>query len=331
MVSRRLAVAIVVAAALTACGGDGAPSSTFAPGAAPYSSGTIAVDGVTSVHEPAGYDSGALFFAPAAGLTASTGQLAINGSRAANTDSLAFDSADELLAISNDYLTGVQTIFLFAKGSLGSTVPAWTSPSEGLVLGWIRRLAVGSGDQLVYIEDYGFSTPYTSSSIHVLQRSAGSFTAVRTIGGPATGLSGASGPAVTCDAIDAGGTIYAGTAENVLVFSATQNGDGAPARQIAIPGGASALAVAKDGSLAVISGASILVFPAGANTAGRTIAGNTTTLTHPGALAFDAKGGLYVVDSGTIAYFSATANGNVAPIRTIPVANGALNAVAVAP
>jgi hypothetical protein len=66
----------------------------------------------------------------------------------------------------------------------------------------------------------------------------------------------------------------------------------------------------------------ILVFAAGSTGAAtpiRTIAGNNTQLTFsvPNFLAVDASNNIYVYSANTIREYAATANGNVAPIRTL--------------
>ena len=145
-------------------------------------------------------------------------------------------------------------------------------------------------------------------------------------------------------AVDGSGNIYASAVNvnsyvpEILVYAAGASGAATPVRTIAGPatGLSNPLGMAVDasGQLYVLdgfvtpSGPGIHVFAAGANGNAapvRVIQGPATGLLNPIALALDAAGNMYTVD-GINAYnapdyyvdvFSSTANGNVAPARTI--------------
>ncbi|HEY6159083.1 MAG TPA: hypothetical protein VIV88_16670 [Gemmatimonadales bacterium] len=117
----------------------------------------------------------------------------------------------------------------------------------------------------------------------------------------------------------------------VVVYAAGASGDVSPIRTIT--GNKTALSnaagIARDGAgtlyvtnapLDPRSGGSITVYaPSASGDAGptRTIAGDSTGLDHPGGIALDTAGNVYVSNTYTVTVYAAGASGNVTPTRTI--------------
>jgi hypothetical protein len=193
-----------------------------------------------------------------------------------------------------------------------------------IVLGSGTRAAVASGPDpagTMYVSDY------LANSIDVFAAGVyGNVPPIRTISGPATGVSGPGDVAVD----SAGDVFSSNTTNSVTVYGPGASGNIAPIRTIA--GSNTGLcynddiALAADGTLFVSNsscGGSVEVFAPGAsgNVAPlRVISGPLTGLgTLVDGVGVDATGTLYAANTlgNSIQVFAPGANGNVAPVRSI--------------
>ena len=155
---------------------------------------------------------------------------------------------------------------------------------------------------------------------------------------PAQTITGASTTmtATLSSAVQAPEVVALDGSQHALFFKTTDNGNVAPQRSLATPGGL-ALVAAFDGvgDLYIanygFTASSVVEFgPTAQNTDApiATLTGATTTITSIGGIAVDPSGTMYVANAdpggASILVFAAGSNGNVAPLRTISGASTTL-------
>jgi hypothetical protein len=242
---------------------------------------------------------------------------------------LAVDKTGHLYA-AND---SGREVLIFAPNANGDATPQVLGGSN-VPLQATEGIAIDPSGQ-IYVSDF------IANAIYVFAAGATGNTApIRTIVGANTQLISPLGMAFD----KAGNLLVANNPFNslkpILKFSATANGNVAP---ISFIGGANtqlfaATSVSVDAKGRIIvpayEGSSVLIFKAGAHgnaTPGATISGALTGFTDVTSAAVDPKGEIFVAndDFSTSTYslfvFPSTANGNVAPIRTISGSNTGIN------
>jgi 6-phosphogluconolactonase (cycloisomerase 2 family) len=222
------------------------------------------------------------------------------------------------LQLGRDYSVAVRPLTPAGVGRpASSTVRMPTVDDQAAITSW-TTLTVASDGTL-------YAAPRDGSSILVFAPGAdGDAAPVRTISGPATGLSGKPhGLAVTND-----GTLFATSyyTDEILVFAPNANGNVAPVRTITSSALDGPHGIAYDAATNTVWVSSqlapaILSFPAdsdGATSPSKTIAGPSTGLTNPRTVALGAGSSIYVSDD-TVRVYSRTAPGNNRPpTRVLP-------------
>jgi hypothetical protein len=214
-----------------------------------------------------------------------------------------------------------------STSSQGSTTTPPTTPANGLTAGGASTIFVGqvNGATCGTVDQFAVSTS----------------TSATTSAAPASGLILPSSNAGFALAADSSGQLYVActSPRQIYVYAAGATGSATPTRSVTIPNTAftaAAITVDASGQIYVLDemgGVSIYAATASGTTAPvRTIAGSATGIgpnNVPQGLAVDPSGNVYVsVATGatsSILVFPATANGNVAPTRTITsTAGGAM-------
>jgi hypothetical protein len=223
----------------------------------------------------------------------------------------------------------------YAPGANGNVAPVNSITGGSTGLSGPLGLAIDSAGDLICAN-------FFANTITVYAPGAsGNATPIRTIAGGNTGLAETYGIA-----LDTTGNLYVvdnisqfGGTDAVTVYAAGANGNVAPLRTIT--GGNTGMsgavydAVDSSGRLYVSNhtAQTITVYAAGANGNAApiaTIGGSNTGLVNPWGVLVDANGLIYVDTnagggSDSIVVFTAGANGNVAPLRTIVGPNTGLN------
>jgi hypothetical protein len=186
---------------------------------------------------------------------------------------------------------------------------------------------------------YAIQNPLGGGTGEVLAFAAGANGSIA----PAATLIAPTGMEIFAVATDAAGQIYvAGYLPSssfavIEVYAAGASGAATPVRTIVTPSlyAPSAMAIDAGGSLYTVNpdDGEVYVYSStasGAATPTRIISGSLTQLNESEGVAVDGSGNIYVASAivsgsnatGAVYVFSSTANGNVAPIRTITNANG---------
>jgi sugar lactone lactonase YvrE len=216
------------------------------------------------------------------------------------------------------------TITEYALGASGNTAPSVTLGGGSTTL---------QGPAGIYVDSSGtiYVADYDNSAVDIFSPGTTTQAPLRQIKGGSTGFGTPTGVW-----LDAGGNIWVGTENgSVEEFAPSANGNVAPINTISgsntVLGYVMGVVFDSHGNLWVADayngiGASIEEFAPGATgnaTPTRIITGASTLLDLPNGIAVDGAGYIYVGDYGAAAVyvFAPSANGNVAPIQTIP-ANG---------
>jgi hypothetical protein len=232
---------------------------------------------------------------------------------------------------------GTNDVTVYASGSYGNIAPTRTisSPPRGDKMQEPSDVAFDAAGNI-------YVSGLISKSISVYAPGASGYTTpIQYIKGKKTGLDLPSSLAVT-----AKGMIYVAnySGNSVTVYAAGSTGNVAPIRTIS---GAethlkscTGLALDSTGGIYISNAGpkhgkpSVTVYAKGANGNAvpiRTISGADTALTGPNGIALDSRDNIYVTNvtslsgGGTVNVYAKSANGNVAPIRTISGSNTSLD------
>ncbi len=240
------------------------------------------------------------------------------------------------------YVAQTGSVEVFPIATNGNVAPTTTITDATTAFSDVHRTAFdGIGN--LYVTD-----AVNNSVVVFAAGASGAATPTATIAGGNTGLDKPSGIAV-----DANGKIYVTnlgvptiakpTGNSVTIFSAGATGNVAPAITISgsntsldTPNGLALdskgnIYVANEGSTINAAG-SVTVYPAGSTgnaTPSATIAGTTSGVNIPHAVALDSSGKIYVTDANSnnpsVTVYAAGATGNVAPVYTIAGSNTGLS------
>jgi hypothetical protein len=270
------------------------------------------------------------------------------GGSPAVTTTTASITAVPSIYVGNLSSSGVYSVLQFARSAQGAATPI---ASLSLPSGFeITCLTTDSTNQIYVGGSLPVGTSYTWEVLVYAAAASGSAIPVRTI-------VGSSGSFLTVSelAVDSSGLLYVLTnlpAPMVAVMAASANGMATPLRTITgsatqISTGSLGIAVDPAGTLYVsntgfaIAAGKVLAFTSTANgnaAPTRVISGGSTGFGALYGMDTDSSGNLYVLstslpiapgDMTTIEEFTPTANGNVAPIRTIGGSNTGLTVSAV--
>ncbi len=337
MISVRLLVQICAVgsiAAVAACGGGGSSGSPTPIVSAPSVTGTsptptptpTAGAGTLDVATPAMTGPVAVYAANASGTPAPLYTLAPTGFD--TPTSLTTDSSGNVYVLNQNG----GSILVFAKGATTATRTITSSALVGPEIG----IAVGASGNVYVLGNVVVSGVGTTYGVAVFAPGAGANAT------PSQTFTNTSNAGVTGIAVDAAGTIYVGThattGNAILEFAATASGNATPTT--IITGTSTQLGANGLGGIAVDASGNIyasvdqstanatnaiVAFAAGATgnaSPARALSGAATTLANPTSLALDSAGELLVQNapSGAAAYvtvYPTSANGNIAPTRTI--------------
>lgn len=236
-------------------------------------------------------------------------------------------TAASIYVIQNDPTIGSSSLLQISTNERGSVTPTTlvTMPTD-TTFDAVATDSIGN----VYVSATVMGSTTTNEILVYSVSSTGTATLARTL----TNMTSVA----TSMAVDSIGQIYALSGNSIGVFAAGANGGAAPVRLISgastLLNTASAITVDRTGDVYVANtlGGNVLVFNSSAtgNVAPtRLIAGTTTGITQPWGVAVDAVGNLFVTSSSKpapasvaqILEFAATANGDVAPIKSLDVAS----------
>jgi hypothetical protein len=259
------------------------------------------------------------------------------------TTTTVINTAVPSIYVGNLSSSGVYSVLQFARAAQGSATPiASLSLPSGFEM---NCLTTDSTGQIYVGGALPVGTSYTWEVLVYAAAASGSAVPVRTIVGSSTSFQ-----TVSELAVDSSGLLYvlaSQPAPMVAVMAASANGTASPLRTITgsatqISGGSLGIAVDPSGTLYVSNTGlgtgpgEVLAFASTANgnaAPARVISGGSTGFGGLYGMDTDSSGNLYVLsiglpvvpgDTTTIEEFAPTANGNVAPIRTIGGSNTGL-------
>jgi hypothetical protein len=224
---------------------------------------------------------------------------------------------------------GGDTVTVYARTANGNMAPIRTISGGATGLSTPRGLAVDTVNSELAVAN---SLNPPSITVYALTAN-GNVAPLRTISGAATGLTVETvGLAVDTVNNEFFVTIGASSGPSVLVFSRTANGNVAPLRTISgaatglvVPYGVAVDTVNNEVAVANLSGSSVTVYARTANgnvAPLRTISGAATGLSGPIGLAVDTVNNELavvnnIIGNSSVTVYTRTANGNVAPLRTL--------------
>ena len=238
---------------------------------------------------------------------------------------LAVDTVNNELAVANSL--SPPSITVYALTANGNVAPLRTisGAATGLSVNTVG-LAVDTVNNEFFV---AIGSP--ANSILVFARTAnGNVAPLRTISGAATGLNGPYGVAV--DIVNNEVAVANLGGNSVTVYARTANGNASPLRTISgaatglnSPTGLAVDTVNNELVAANNGGNSVTVYARTANgniAALRTISGAATGLSGPFGLAVDTVNNElgvvnFIIGNSSVTFYARTANGNVAPLRTL--------------
>jgi hypothetical protein len=318
------------AAILTGCGG-GTVSTT--PAAVTASALTLSATSLTFASQGTGTSSAAqtVTATNTGSATLTFGSITLGGTNATSFNLTTSCTAPLAAGAScTASVTFAPAVAGALTASLIFTDSAANSPQTVALTGTATTGSAGAPASTIYVVQ---NNPTTGASL-VLEFAATANGANVT---PFATLTAPTAVAFSAVALDTAGNLYVGASAEILVYAPGATGTATPIRTIigsatTLLGAVAAISVDASGQIyeSNASQASIGIFAAGSNgnvAPVRTIAGTSTLVTGATSFALDAANNLYVANlvpstgytaaSSQILVFSPTANGNVAPTRTI--------------